>query len=99
MNKNEEIFKIHIQIGGYRMPLNIARKDEEIYRKAEKLVVRFLDEYQKIYSQRASEEILVLVAFRLAVALSKQEIDQDLVPMAEKIKHLDEELKSLLAKK
>lgn len=80
------------------MPLNIARKDEEIYRKAEKLVVRFLDEYQKIYSQRATEEILVLVAFRLAVALSKQEIDQDLVPM-EKIKHLDEELKTLLAKK
>ena len=46
-----------------------------------------------------TEEILVLVAFRLAVALSKQEIDQDLVPMAEKIKHLDEELKTLLAKK
>lgn len=99
MNKNEELFKIHIQIGGFRMPLTVARKDEEIYRKAEKLVVRFLDEYQKLYSQRASEEILILVAFRLAVALSKQEVDQNLVPMAEKIKDLDEELKQLLAKK
>jgi hypothetical protein len=37
------------------------------------------------------------VAFRLAVALSKQELDRDLVPLAEKIKNLDEELKTLLA--
>ena len=99
MNKDEEIFKIHIQIGGFRIPLTVARKDEEIYRKAEKLVVRFLDEYQKLYSQRATEEILILVAFRLAVALSKQEVDQDLVPLADKIKSLNEELKQLLVKK
>ena len=79
--------------------MNVARKDEEIYRRAEKLVIKFLEEYQKIYSQRATEEIYILVAFRLAVALSKQEIDQDLVPLAEKIKDLDNELKQLLAKK
>jgi len=98
MNKDEEIFKIQypdwrIQNSSDRCP-----KDEEIYRKAEKLVVRFLDEYQKLYSQRATEEILILVAFRLAVALSKQEVDQDLAPLAEKIKSLDEELKHLLVK-
>jgi hypothetical protein len=98
MNENE-IFRIHVQISGLRIPLNIARKDEEIYRKAEKLVVKYLDEYQKLYNQRASEELLILVAFRLAVALSKQEIDQDIVPVVEKIKVLDEELKQLLAKK
>ena len=99
MNKNEEIFKIHIQIGGFRLPLSIPRKDEEIYRKAEKLVGRFLEEYQKKYSQRATEEILTLVAFRLAVALSKQEIDQDLSPLVQKIKTLDQELAQLLSDK
>jgi cell division protein ZapA len=99
MNKDEEIFKIHIQIGGFRMPLNIPRKDEEIYRKAEKLVVKFLEEYQKVYNQRATEEILTLVAFRLAVALSKQEVDQDTSPLAEKIKNLDKELSQILSEK
>lgn len=99
MNKNEEIFRIHINIGGFRIPLNVARKDEEIYRRAEKLVINFLDEYQKIYNQRATEEIYILVAFRLAVALSKQEIDQNLVPLAEKIRDLDNELNQLLARK
>jgi cell division protein ZapA len=97
MNKNDEIFKIHIVIGGFRIPMNIARKDEEIYRYAEKLVEKYLDEFQKIYNQRATEEILTLVAFRLAVALTKQEIDQDTVPMAERIKALDSELDSILS--
>lgn len=99
MNKNEELFRIHIQIGGFRLPLDVKREDEEIYRKAERLVVRILDEYQKQYSQRPSEEILVLVAYRLAVTMSKQNINQDLVPLAERIKNLDDELSLLLTQK
>lgn len=99
MKKDEKNLKIHINIGGLRIPLSIVRKDEEIYRKAEKLVVKFLDEYQRIYSQRATEEILILVAFRLAVALSKQANDNDMSPMAEKIKDLDKELSELLSGK
>ena len=99
MNEDKKLLRIHIQIGGFRMPLDIKREDEEIYRKAEKLVVSILDQYQKLYSQRPSEEILVLVAYRLAVALSKQNINQDLVPLAERIKNLDDELSLLLAHK
>ena len=99
MNKNEELLRIHIQIGGFRLPLAVRREDEEIYRKAEKLVVKILDEYQKLYSQRPSEEILVLVAYRLAVTMSKQNINQDLVPLADRIKSLDDELSLLLTQK
>lgn len=89
-------FTINVQIGGFRMPLTIARKDEELYRKAEKMVVTYLDKYQKLYSQRPSEEILILVAFQIAVIVSKQELIEDTVPLAEKIQTLDDELKSLL---
>lgn len=97
MNENEN-FKIHVNINGFKIPLNVVRKDEEIYRKAEKLVEKYLDEFHKTYSLRSSEEILTLVAFRLAVALSKLEINQDLVPLVEKIKDFDSELKQLLSK-
>lgn len=96
MSEHDKL-KIHVQISGFRIPMNIDRKDEETYRKAERLVVKFLDEYQKAYNQRASEELLILVAFRLAVMLSRQELDRDLVPLADKIKSLDDELKALLA--
>ena len=94
----DDIFTINVQISGFRMPLKIARKDEELYRRAEKLVVKYLDKYQKQYNQRPTEEILIMVAFQIAVIVSKQEIVQDTIPLAEKIQMLDRELEDLLGK-
>jgi len=94
----DDIFLINVQIGGLRLPLRIARKDEELYRKAEKLLVKFLDDYQQKFSQRPTEEILILVAYQLAVMVSKQEFADNVVPLAEKIQALDQELKALLSK-
>jgi len=79
------------------MPLGILRKDEELYRKAEKLVVKYLESFQKQYNQRPTEEILIMVAFQIAVIVSKQELSEDTVPLAEKIQSLDDELKTLLS--
>lgn len=97
MNRGEEEFKIHIQIDGVRLPLTVKRNEEEIYRKAEKIVVKFINDYQKIYSQKSYTEILTYVAFRLAVALTKQNSSEDVAPLAERIQKLDDELKALLA--
>ena len=93
----DDKFTINVQIGGFRMPLGILRKDEELYRKAEKLVVKYLESYQKQYNQRPTEEILIMVAFQIAVIVSKQELNEDTVPLAEKIQSLDNELKALLS--
>lgn len=92
----DDNFTINVQLGGFRLPLKIARKDEELYRKAEKLVVRYMDRFQKQYSQRPTEEILILVAYQIAVLVSKQELSEDVVPLAEKIQILDRELEALL---
>jgi len=94
----DDNFTINVQLGGFRLPLKIARKDEELYRKAEKLVVRYMDRFQKQYSQRPTEEILILVAYQIAVLVSKQELSEDIVPLAEKIQILDQELEALLGK-
>lgn len=93
----DDKFTINVQIGGFRMPLGILRKDEELYRRAEKLVVKCLESFQKQYNHRPTEEILILVAFQIAVIVSKQELTEDTVPLAEKIQSLDEELKTLLS--
>jgi len=94
----DDIFLINVQIGGLRLPLRIARKDEELYRKAEKLLVKQLADYQQKYSQRPTEEILILAAYQLAVMVLKQEFADDIVPLAEKIQSLDDELKALFSK-
>jgi len=99
MNKEDEIFLINVQVGGLRIPLKIPRKDEEVYRSAEKLLVKYMNEYQQVYRQRPSEEILILVAFRLATIIFKNEFSEDVVPLAEKIQVLDDELNELLSNK
>lgn len=91
-------FLINVNISGLKLPLRIAREDEELYRRAEKLLVKKLEHFRRIYHQRKNEDILTLVAFDLAIAASMQEFAEDIVPLAEKIKTLDEELKELLSK-
>ena len=97
--EKDDNFLIHVQIGGLKLPLRIARNDEEVYRKAEKLLVRYLNDYQAKFNQRSTEEILILVAYQLAVKKKKKEVAEDTVPLVEKLKALDEELKQLLSQK
>ncbi|MFZ4581494.1 MAG: cell division protein ZapA [Paludibacter sp.] len=97
MEKGEDL-KINILINGVRLPLTVKRNEEELYRNAEKIVVKFINDYQQLYSQKSYSEILTYVAFRLAVILNKQSSNQDLAPLAERIKELDNELNTLLAK-
>ena len=78
------------------MPLRIPRSDEEIYRNAEKLVAKYTDEFQRLYNQRTYEEVLKMVAYQLAVNISKNELTADIAPLAEKIKVLEKELDSVL---
>jgi len=92
----DDNLKINVQISGLRLPLLIPRSDEEMYRKAEKMVVRYIDLFQKQYRQRPTEEILIIVAFKIAVLVSKQELSEDIIPLADKIQSLDQELAALL---
>ncbi|MHB9055896.1 MAG: cell division protein ZapA [Paludibacteraceae bacterium] len=93
---NSDIFTINILLNGVRMPLRVRREDEEIYRNAEKIVNKYLEQYRRQFSQRSMEEILTLVAYQLAVIVSKQETNQDISPLAEKVEQLNKELKKLL---
>ncbi len=94
--EDNKTFTINILLNGVRMPLNIRREDEEIYRNAEKIVNKYLEQYRRQFSQRSMEEILTLVAYQLAVIISKQKTNQDEAPMADKIEELNKELKKLL---
>ena len=74
----------------------IDREDEEIYRKAEKQVNRYIDDYQKQYLNLSAEEIRSLVAFQLAVVIYKMESNLSIDPVIEKIRILDNELEQIL---
>lgn len=87
---------IHVNIDGYRVPLRIIRSDEEIYRRAEKMLMDQLNEYKTSYLQLKYEEILKLAAFQLATELAYEELSTEIVPVIEKVKELDREIDKIL---
>lgn len=93
----DDKFTINVQISGMRIPLTILRSEELVYRNAEKYVNRYLNHYQRQYNKRPSEEILILVAFQMAVMVTKQEKVEDKFPLAERIEELDKELEAILS--
>lgn len=92
----DDMFLINVKIGGFRMPLRIPRGDEELYRNAEKLVVSYTEEYQRKFNQRSYEEILILVAYQLAVNISRNQLNTDTAPIADKLRELTQELEAIL---
>lgn len=94
--KDDKNISIKINIGGTKLPLNIAREDEELYRKAERLLVKNLEDFLRRYQHKSMEEILTYVAYQIAVNALKQDSSEDIEPLAEKIQSLDDELKALL---
>ena len=93
----DDSFIINVTVGGFRLPLKIARKDEEVYRKAEKTVNTQLLKYQQRDNRYSAEQALSLTAYQLALALSKKEFVQNTMPVVEKIEQLDKELEKILS--
>lgn len=95
--EREDMFTINILINGVRMPLTIPREEEVLYRDAEKLLNNYLIKYRERYNQHSMEEILTIVAYQLAVIITKQNMNQDVTPLAQKIQNLNQELGKLLS--
>ncbi len=92
----DDIFKIHVNIGGFRIPLNIPRSDEEKYRNAEKMVTYYLEKYLDKYKQHRYEDILKLIALQLAVHIAGETLEQDITPVTDRIKAWEQELDKVL---
>jgi len=94
--KDDE-FLIHVNISGTKIPLKIPRKEEEIYRNAEKLLAKRLDIFLNNYRQKSREEILTYLAYDFAVLLYKKEFLDEVSPLAEKIQELNDQLENILS--
>ncbi len=79
-----------------RVPLNIPREDEKIYREAEKIVTHYIDEFRSRYSMHSMEEILSLVALQLGTIISKRQNMEDINPLVDKVGEMNEKIKDAL---
>lgn len=93
---DDEKFNINMRIDGYPIRLHIARKDEEIYRNAEKDIKDIYNKLNQRYPDKSVVELWLLTAFQIAVAINRQQKVENINPLAQKIEELEEQIDQLL---
>lgn len=87
-----EFLRITIRLGKMLFPITIKRREEEIYRAAEKLINERLNFYAGKYQHQGDETYMAMAMLDIAVALKKDEQRKDTAPLMEKITSLLQEI-------
>ena len=89
-----ENLKITIRLGKMLFPITVKRREEEIYRAAEKLINERLNFYAGKYQHQGDETYMARAILDIAVALKKDEQKKDASPLMEKVTTLLQEIES-----
>ena len=87
-----EFLRITIRLGKMLFPITVKRREEEIYRAAEKLINERLNFYAGKYQHQGDETYMAMAMLDIAVALKKDEQRKDTAPLMEKITTLLKEI-------
>ncbi|MCG8698695.1 MAG: cell division protein ZapA, partial [Bacteroidales bacterium] len=74
----------------------IKREDEEKVRKAAKLINERVLQYKQRYADKEVQDFLAMTALQLVSQLVESEANQDISPLVENLKELNEELDEYL---
>lgn len=89
-----EYLRITIRLGKMLFPITVKRREEEIYRAAEKLINDRLNFYAGKYQHQGDETYMAMAILDIAVALKKDEQKKDASPLMEKVTTLLQEIES-----
>lgn len=89
-----EGFRITLKIAGRDYPLTINPKEEWKYRKAAKEINELVNLYSKRYSADM-ENYLAMAALQTALMGISSQVDQELEPVLNELKKLDQELEQI----
>lgn len=95
----ESKLTIKVNIGDRYYPVRIDRKDEEKIRKAARLINEKLSIYkEKKFAGKDEQDYIAMVAIQLSAKVLELEEKNEIHPFIERVKELDEKLKSYLEK-
>ncbi len=89
-------FQINVRIGSVTLPMPIERSEEELIRKAAKMINETLDEYSKKYKVDDREILLSMTALNNAVELLKEQKKQDILPILNAVAEMEKEIEAIL---
>ena len=92
----DDKLSIRVNIADRYYPLKIERKEEENIRKAAKLINDRVLQYQQKYADKDVLDFIAMTALQLVTKLVELEQKQDVVPVLESIRELNDELKEYI---
>jgi len=92
----DEKLSIRVNIIDRFYPLKIDKKDEEKIRKAGKIINDKVLQYKQKYSDKDAQDFLAMAALQYVTRLIELEDQEEVSPLLESIKELNEELEVFL---
>lgn len=92
----DEKLSIRVNIIDRFYPLKIDKKDEEKIRKAGKIINEKVLQYKQKYTDKDVQDFLAMAALQYVTRLIELEDQEDVSPLAQGIKELNEELEMYL---
>ena len=93
----EEEFSIRVKVADRYYPLRIARKDEEMVRKAAQGINEKLMQYEKRYADMDSQDFLAMALLQYGVKLIDCEKNTDMSSFLENVREINKELEEYLS--
>jgi len=92
----DEKLSIKVNIADRYYPLKIDRNEEEIIRKAAKLINERVLQYKQKYADKDVLDFIAMTALQLVTRMVELEEKQDVAPIIDSIKELNEELEEYI---
>jgi cell division protein ZapA len=95
----DDKLSIRVNIADRYYPLKIDRREEENIRKATRLINERVLQYKQKYADKDVLDFIAMTALQLVTRLVEIEQKQDVIPVLESIKELNDELKEYIKEK
>ena len=99
MNWNSETFTINLRMGNLIFPITVKRTEEEIYRKAERLINERYNFYATHYPNQGNDSYMAMAMLDIALTLKRNEEKNDTAPIMDIVDQLLKEVEETVDEK
>lgn len=99
MNWTSETFTINLRMGSLIFPITIKRTEEEVYRKAERLINERYNFYATHYPNQGNESYMAMAMLDIALTLKRNEDKNDTAPIMTFVENMLQEVEEVIENK
>ena len=94
----DEKLSIRVNVADRFYPLKIDRKQEEVIRKAAKMINEKVLQYKQRYKDKDTQDFLAMASLQNVIKVIEEENKTDVSPVLDEIKVMEQELREFLDK-